>query len=141
MAHGGRDAPRSCVGDNDASRMETTRVDRWLFAVRVFKTRSAATAACAGGHVELNGSRAKPASSVRVGDRVQVHEADHRVRILEVSQVIDRRVGAPVAAGCFIDHSPPAPPEPLALGVLVRDRSAGRPTKRERRQLDRLRGR
>lgn len=120
--------------------MEVTRVDRWLWAVRLYKTRSAATAACRGGHVRVDGAVAKPATTVRVGSRVaaSVHHLD---RVLEVVQVIDTRVGAAVATECLIDHSPPAPPRGLGAPAFVRDPAAGRPTKKDRRRLDRFRGR
>jgi ribosome-associated heat shock protein Hsp15 len=120
--------------------MEQTRVDKWLWAVRLYPTRTAATEACQGGHVELNGSRVKPAATVKVGDRVtaKVHA---RVRILEVVTVIDKRVGAAVAAECVVDHSPPVEPVEHDGMWMVRDRGAGRPTKRDRRQIDRFRGR
>ena len=92
---------------------EVTRVDRWLWAVRLYKTRSAATTALRGGHVRVNGAPARPATLVRPGDRIEIH-LDHRERILEVVRIIDKRVGAPVAAECLVDHSPPPPPrEPL----------------------------
>jgi ribosome-associated heat shock protein Hsp15 len=118
--------------------METTRVDKWLWAVRLCKTRSAATAACGGGHVRVNGAAAKPATPVRVGDRVEAH-LHGRQRVLEVVRVIERRVGAPVAAECVVDHSPPPPPKEEFSAVFARDPGAGRPTKRDRRRLDRFR--
>ena len=119
--------------------MDQTRVDRYLWAIRLYKTRSDATDACRGGHVELNGRAAKPAASVKVGDRLAVR-AQGRPWIIEVTALIDKRVGAPVAARCYIDHSPPAPkPEHVAVAG-VRDRGTGRPTKKDRRQLDRFRG-
>jgi ribosome-associated heat shock protein Hsp15 len=120
--------------------MEATRVDRWLWAVRLYKSRSAATAACRGGHVRVNGDGAKPATPVRVGDTIatRLHDRD---RLVEVVRVIDKRVGAAVAAECIVDHSPPAPPRDIALGAFVRDPAAGRPTKRDRRRLDRFRSR
>ena len=120
--------------------MDEARVDRWLWAVRLYKTRSTATAAVRGGHVRVNGVPAKPATPVRVGDRVSAR-VDHRDRDLEVARVIDTRVGAPIAAECVVDHSPPPPPRDLAAPALVRDPGAGRPTKRDRRDLDRLRRR
>ena len=118
--------------------METARVDQWLWAVRLYKTRSAATAGCRGGHVRVNGAAAKPATPVRVGDRVEavIH---HRHRVLEVVRVIDKRVGASIAEECLVDHSPPPPPREEAPSFSGRDAGAGRPTKRERRQLDRFR--
>jgi ribosome-associated heat shock protein Hsp15 len=118
--------------------VETTRVDAWLWAVRLFKTRSAATTACRGGKVRVNRGTAKASTQVKVGDRVEAFV--ERERVLEVVTVIEKRVGAGVAAKCFIDHSPPAPvvrregPHPFR-----RPQGAGRPTKRERRVLDRLR--
>lgn len=119
--------------------MDTTRVDRWVWAIRLYKTRAEATDGCRGGHVEVNGKTAKPAAPVRVGDRVtvRVHGID---RIVEVAQVIDKRVGAALAAECFVDHTPP-PPEVDRTRVAARERGAGRPTKRERREIDRWRAR
>jgi ribosome-associated heat shock protein Hsp15 len=114
-------------------------VDRWLWAVRVTKTRSIATDACRGGHVRVNGHPAKPATTVRVGDRVEATHAGRR-RVLEVARVIDKRVGAPLAAECYVDHSPPPPSSHDTPTVFARDRGAGRPTKRDRRRLDRFRG-
>jgi ribosome-associated heat shock protein Hsp15 len=118
--------------------MDETRVDRWLWAVRLYKTRSMATDACKGGHVKINGTGAKPASTVKVGDRVVAH-AHGRERIFEVRQVIDKRVSAPLAAEAVVDHSPPPPEREFVAPAFVRDASAGRPTKRDRRQLDRVR--
>jgi ribosome-associated heat shock protein Hsp15 len=119
---------------------DETRVDKWLWAVRLYKTRSLATEACRGGHVRVNGSPAKPATAVRAGDRVEAR-VHGRARVLEVVRVIDKRVGAPVAAECVVDHSPPEPRRDEATDAWARDRGAGRPTKRDRRRLDRLRSR
>jgi ribosome-associated heat shock protein Hsp15 len=118
--------------------MESTRVDVWLWSVRIYKSRSAATDACRGGHVKVNGAAAKPAHVVRVGDRVTAY-AHGLERALEVVRVIDKRVGAPIAAECLIDHSPPLPPREFVPRPMFRDPATGRPTKRERRQLDRFR--
>lgn len=91
--------------------------------------------------MKINGRTAKPATPVAVGDRVTAH-LHRRDRIVEVTRVITKRVGAVVAADCFVDHSPPPPPrEDLPLRFGVRDRGTGRPTKRDRRRIDRLRGR
>jgi ribosome-associated heat shock protein Hsp15 len=114
---------------------ETGRVDSWIWAVRLVKTRSAASSACRAGHVRVNGIRVKPAHPVRPGDEVRVRQED-RDRIVEVSRVISKRVSAPVAAECYADHSPPPPPREQAVPVANRDRGAGRPTKRDRRTME-----
>jgi len=118
----------------------SARADAWVWAVRFAKTRSQATAACRAGHVRVNGERAKASTPVRVGDQVEARMGD-RVRIVEVRQLLIKRVGAPVAQAAYVDHSPPPPPREYVAPPAVRDRGAGRPTKRERRQIDRLRGR
>ncbi|MFI7672791.1 RNA-binding S4 domain-containing protein [Actinophytocola sp. NPDC049390] len=117
--------------------MESTRVDRWLWAVRLTKTRSDAAAACRGGHVRVNDRPAKAATSVSAGDEVRLR-AHGITKVVEVTRVIQKRVGAPEAAMCFIDRTPKPPPEAL-VPVARRDRGAGRPTKRDRRVLDKFR--
>ena len=119
--------------------IETIRIDVWMWAVRLTPSRSAATDLCRSGRVSLNDSTAKAASTVKVGDRISARIAQ-RERIIEVTQIIQKRVGAPIAVTCFIDHSPPRKPTEH-LDVLVRDRGSGRPTKSDRRKIDRLRGR
>ncbi|MEU6815059.1 RNA-binding S4 domain-containing protein [Streptomyces sp. NPDC046860] len=118
---------------------ETVRIDSWVWAVRLVKTRSLGATACRGGHVHVNGERVKPAYSVRIGDEVRLrHEG--RERVVIVKRLIRKRVGAPVAAQCYIDNSPPPPPREAVAPVGIRDRGTGRPTKRDRRELERLRG-
>jgi ribosome-associated heat shock protein Hsp15 len=118
----------------------SARVDAWLWAVRLFKSRSQATAAVKAGHVRVNGERAKPATAVKIGDRVIVRGGPQE-RILVVTKLLVKRVSAPMAAEAVDDQSPPPPPRELAIPLAQRERGAGRPTKRERRDLDRLRGR
>ncbi|MDF2444379.1 MAG: ribosome-associated heat shock protein Hsp15 [Subtercola sp.] len=118
----------------------TARVDSWAWAVRLFKTRSAATTACRAGHVRLNGEKVKAAQALRIGDEVRIR-SDGFDRIVVVSRLVVKRVGAVVAAECFVDRTPPPPPRETVALVAMRDRGAGRPTKRERREVDRLRGR
>jgi ribosome-associated heat shock protein Hsp15 len=119
---------------------ETGRVDSWIWSVRLAKTRSAASSACRAGHVRVNGTRVKPAHPVRPGDEIRVRQEDWD-RIVEVVRVISKRVSAPVAAECYVDHSPPPPPRERPIQVAIRDRGAGRPTKRDRRTLEKwLRG-
>ena len=114
-------------------------MDRWLWSVRVFKTRTLATEACKGGHVSVNRAVTKPATAVRVGDVVTIRVGG-RDRVLEVAEVIDKRVSPARASECYLDRSPPVPQVAMPPG-LVRDPSAGRPTKRDRRLIDRLRDR
>jgi ribosome-associated heat shock protein Hsp15 len=85
----------------------------------------------------VNRTTAKASTPVKVGDRVEAFA--ERQRILEVAAVIDKRVGAPVAATCLVDHSPPVPVVKRQPRVAVREPGSGRPTKRERRELDRFR--
>jgi ribosome-associated heat shock protein Hsp15 len=117
----------------------TVRVDSWIWSVRLVKTRSMGATACRGGHVKVNGERVKPAYAVRVGDEVRLRQAE-RERVVIVKRVIRKRVGAPVAAECYVDNSPPPPPREAVAPAGIRDRGAGRPTKRDRRELERLRG-
>lgn len=117
--------------------MKPARIDSWLWAVRVYKTRSAATTAVRAGHVRVNGERIKAAQTVKPGDEVRVRISGFD-RILIVRQTLNKRVGAPVAATAYDDRTPPR--DPVSM-LAVRDRGAGRPTKRERREIDRLRGR
>ncbi|GCB50278.1 RNA-binding S4 domain-containing protein [Streptomyces sp. NL15-2K] len=118
---------------------ESVRVDSWIWSVRLVKTRSMGAAACKGGHVRVNGERVKPAHSVRVGDEVRVRQ-EGRERIVVVKRLIRKRVGAPVAVQCYVDNSPPPPPREAVAPAGIRDRGTGRPTKRDRRELERLRG-
>ncbi|MBM7464915.1 RNA-binding S4 domain-containing protein [Microbacterium esteraromaticum] len=117
--------------------MKPVRVDSWLWAIRIYKTRSAATTACRAGHVRVGGERTKAAQTVKPGDEVRVRMSGFD-RILIVKQTLSKRVGAPVAVTAYEDRTPAR--EPSAM-LAVRDRGAGRPTKRERREIDRLRGR
>ena len=124
----------------DSGQTESVRVDSWVWSVRLAKTRSMAAAACRAGHVRVNDERVKPAQMIRVGDRVRVRQENWE-RIVVVSRVVRKRVGAVVAVECYIDHSPPPPTRESIALAGERDRGSGRPTKRERRDLDRLRGR
>lgn len=127
-------------GSHSTTGPETVRVDQWLRAVRLTKTRSNAAAACRAGHVKVNGTTAKPATSVRIGDTIHAHLAG-RSRVVEVTELLTKRVGAALAADTFVDHSPPPPPREELIAIPRRDPGTGRPTKRDRRQLDRARGR
>ncbi|HZR83142.1 MAG TPA: RNA-binding S4 domain-containing protein [Candidatus Binatia bacterium] len=119
------------------------RIDRWLLASRVFKTRSLAQEACAGGKVEVNRASASPHKLVRIGDRVRV-TTPRGARDLVVRALGEKRASAAVAALLYEDVTPPAPerPElPAGADALSRVATSGRPSKRDRRRIDRWRGR
>jgi ribosome-associated heat shock protein Hsp15 len=122
-----------------AAAPSSVRVDSWIWAVRVLKTRSAATTSSKAGHVTVNDERAKPAQPVRIGDEVRVRTGEGE-RTLIVRRLIVKRVSAAVAAECFEDLTPPPPPKEERMLTAVRDRGAGRPTKKDRREIDRLLG-
>jgi ribosome-associated heat shock protein Hsp15 len=117
--------------------VESTRVDRWLWSVRLVKTRPDAADACRGGHVRVNGRPAKPATMVSPGDEVRARVGP-TTRVVEVVRVIQKRVGAADAATCFLDRTPKSVPTDT-VEFAARDRGSGRPTKRDRRRLDKLR--
>lgn len=121
--------------------MDSTRIDKYLWAIRVYKTRSEATEACKGGKVRLNGADVKPSRELKRGDVVSVRKGavQYSYKVLDV---LEKRVGAPLVAQYAEDLTPKeelcklhAPVETI---VLKRDRGAGRPTKKDRRQLDSL---
>lgn len=120
--------------------MADVRIDQWLWAARRFKTRSLAQTACNAGHVKLNGDNAKPAKAVKIGDRIEVR-IEHNLQILEVAQLGKIRGPATVAQTLYIDHTPKAPPPEMRTLTATRDRGEGRPTKRDGRELRKLRGR
>lgn len=120
--------------------MASARIDAWIWAVRIVKTRSAAAQACRSGHVKVAGVAVKPSHTVVPGDRISIW-VDHKQWDVEVVETLNKRVGAPIARAAYIDHSPPPPPKEIFAALPRRDRGAGRPTKRERREIDRLMGR
>jgi len=120
--------------------LDSIRVDKWLWAARVFKTRSLASAACDGGKVDINREAVKPARRVRAGDRIEVSLPRGRRRILKVVAVGDRRGSAEAARALFEDLTPPEPPRARQAPPPFREPGAGRPTKRQRREIGRLRG-
>jgi len=118
--------------------VEGTRVDQWLWAIRVYKTRTLATDSCRGGHVRVRGAAAKPATTVEIGDLVEAR-VHGRKRVVEVVRPVAKRVGPAVATECYIDHSPPPPPSESVRPLFPRERGSGRPSKRDRRVTDRFR--
>ena len=122
-----------------AASPDSVRVDAWTWAIRLYSTRSAATSACKAGHVRVNGAAAKPAQPVRIGDTVRAYTPGGE-RIVVVTGLIEKRTSATLAAENYDDKTPPPPPKEERAAVPRRERGSGRPTKRERRLTDRLRG-
>jgi ribosome-associated heat shock protein Hsp15 len=120
--------------------MDSVRIDRWLCAARVYKSRTLATQACVGGRVRVNDQSVKPHHALRPGDRVAA-QTDGGPRILAVKALAEKRLSPAGARELFDDRSPPPEPRPLRVRTPQRDPGAGRPTKRERRDLDRFRRR
>src|SRR5262245_1873524 len=117
------------------------RIDKWLWHALVVRARSAAAALAASGHVRVNGQRIDAASrAVRVGDVVTV-ALDRTVRVLKVIGFADRRGGSEAARVLYEDLSPPAPEAARDPPAAERHHGTGRPTKHDRRALDRLRNR
>ena len=119
--------------------MERHRVDHWLKLVCLFKHRGDATEACRGGHVKVNGQRAKPASAIREGDVIEflLGEVYHRVIVVALPET---QASKEAARTMYVDETPP-PVKVERSTVAFRDRGAGRPTKKERREVDRMRDR
>jgi ribosome-associated heat shock protein Hsp15 len=117
---------------------EQTRIDRWLTATRVFKSRNLAQAACEAGHVRINDLQVKPSALVQIGDEVRAF-APRGTVVFVVKGLAEKRLSAALAQLLYDDHSPPPPPKEER--VAVRERGAGRPTKADRRAITRLRGR
>ncbi|MBI4706027.1 MAG: RNA-binding S4 domain-containing protein [Deltaproteobacteria bacterium] len=125
------------MSEPDSLAPQPVRADRWLWAARFFKTRSQAAAACHAGHVKLGGQSIKAAKLLHPGDRIEL-ATPRGQRQIEVVSLHDRRGPPALARTLYEDHTPPAPTPPPAG---ARDRGAGRPSKRERRDLRKLRGR
>jgi ribosome-associated heat shock protein Hsp15 len=115
------------------------RADAWTWAVRLYPTRSAASAACKAGHVKVNGASAKPAQPVKPGDTVRALTPGGE-RIVVVTGLIEKRTSATIAVEQYDDRTPPPPPKEERPATIVRERGAGRPTKRDRRLTEKLRG-
>ena len=112
------------------------RIDVWLKLVCLFKHRSQATEACRGGKVKINGLRVKPAAAVKTGDVVEFLHDTHFRRVV-VQELPDTQVAKDVARTMYVDETPQQETE--ALRIAFRNRGSGRPTKRDRRELDKFR--
>jgi len=124
-----------------ATETEKLRIDKYLWSIRLFKTRSLATGDCKAGRVKLNGQNIKPSYVVKVGDIYQVQKGIER-KIVKVLGLLERRVDAKTAVQFYEDQTPEeettAYKSAFHAPILTRDRGAGRPTKRDRREIDDL---
>ncbi|MEI6311056.1 MAG: RNA-binding S4 domain-containing protein [Bacteroidota bacterium] len=120
--------------------MEKVRVDKWLWAIRLYKSRTLATEACEAGKVKMDNTSIKASKLVAIGDTIQIRH-NHSIKIFKIGKLIDKRVSATIAVTCYEDLSPPEIIDPLLKSVFhkaggIRDKGAGRPTKRDRRDID-----
>lgn len=124
-----------------ATELEKLRIDKYLWAIRIFKTRSLATEACKAGKVKLNGQNVKPSHMVKRGDSYQVQKRDEK-KVLKVIELLERRVDAKSAVNFYEDITPHEETygykSVFHAPTLKRDRGAGRPTKKDRREIDGL---
>lgn len=125
--------------------MDSMRIDKWLWAARLFKTRREAAEACQAGKVKLNGRSLKPGRTVKIGDELQVTRRMYK-QLLQITGLSERRFSHKIAVTLFNDITPLEDIEQAHLaqkldGAFYRDRrKAGRPTKRDRRALQKLKG-
>ena len=119
--------------------MADTRIDKYLWAIRAFKTRTDATDACKGGKVKIAGVNAKPSKEVKPGDILQVKKGTVTFTY-KVLQPLERRVGAKLVPEYALNLTPESELEKLRAPVetffITRDRGAGRPTKKDRREIE-----
>jgi ribosome-associated heat shock protein Hsp15 len=116
----------------------SVRIDRWLCAARIFKSRTQAHEACEAGHVRINDLGAKPSHAVKVGDTIRCH-SPRGMTVVVVTKLGEKRLAAALARELYEDHSPPPPPKEERIPVGLRDRGTGRPTKADRRATERFR--
>jgi ribosome-associated heat shock protein Hsp15 len=122
--------------------LDAERADKWLWATRFFKTRGLAADACANGKVKRGGHSLKASSNIHPGDLLEIPFAEGPgVRTISVKAVISKRVGAPDAQACYEDLTSPEVYEHLRQWYVARhEASKGRPTKRDRREIDKIHG-
>jgi ribosome-associated heat shock protein Hsp15 len=121
--------------------MEGARADKWLWATRFFKTRSLAAETCSEEKVRRSGHLVKPATAFHVGDVIEIPFPEGPgVRTIKILGLIEKRVSAPLAQACYEDLTPPEVYEASKLARQQKRDAGGRPTKKERRDIGRIRG-
>ncbi|MBK7958226.1 MAG: RNA-binding S4 domain-containing protein [Bacteroidetes bacterium] len=124
--------------------LEKVRIDKFLWGIRLYKTRTLATEACDSGKVKIDGDNAKPSKLIKVGDIIKVR-IEHHVKTIKVVKLLEKRVGAPIAIECYEDLTPESEKPSFIKSAFhmqsgTRDRGAGRPTKHDRREIDQFTG-
>jgi ribosome-associated heat shock protein Hsp15 len=118
---------------------EKLRIDKYLWAIRIYKTRTLATEACKAGRVKLDGQNIKPSHEVKIGETYQVSKGIER-KVLKVTGLLENRMDAKTVAGFYADETPIEQTHGyksmFQAPILKRDRGTGRPTKRDRREID-----
>lgn len=118
---------------------EPIRIDKYLWAIRLYKTRSLATEACRCGHVRMNGMPLKPSHEIKVGEVYEL-SIEQLHKVVQVKQLLGNRVGAKLLENYMVDLTPKEEYERIQLirqyAFEKRDRGAGRPTKRQRRDIE-----
>lgn len=124
-----------------AGENEKLRIDKYLWAIRIFKTRSLATEACKAGRVKLNGANVKPSYIVKVGETYAIQKGIEK-KVILVTGLLERRGDAKTAAAHYVDKTPMEETygfkSTFHAPILKRDRGTGRPTKKDRREIDDL---
>ena len=126
---------------NTMPEKEKLRIDKYLWAIRLFKTRTLASDACKAGRVKLDSKNIKPSHEVKIGETYQVSKGPDR-KVVRVTGLLENRVDAKKAVDYYLDVTPveqtPAFKSMFHAPMLKRDRGTGRPTKRDRREIDDL---
>lgn len=121
--------------------LKKVRIDKWLWSVRIFKSRTLATDACKSGKVKIDGHSVKPSYLLQREETIQVRK-NHYDLTFKVVDLLQKRVGAPEAQACYIDLTPQEELDKFKNWYIgkgsseIREKGAGRPTKRERRKID-----
>jgi ribosome-associated heat shock protein Hsp15 len=122
------------------SEIQKTRIDKWLWAIRIYKTRTLASDACAAGKIKIDGDSVKASYLLKVGQTVHINKQGDKL-VLKSIKLIEKRVGAALAVECYKDLTPPEEKEKLKFPAIfyeVRDKGVGRPTKKDRREIDKF---
>ena len=122
------------------SEIQKTRIDKWLWAIRIYKTRTLASDACAAGKIKIDGDSVKASYMLKVGQTIQINKQGDKL-VLKSIKLIEKRVGAALAVECYEDLTPPEEKEKLKFPAIfyeVRDKGVGRPTKKDRREIDKF---